>query len=555
MQLLPSHENHFKPIVLVLVSLLNFGGCYCYDNPSALKSQLQQHFSTLAKADYEMYFNLLYSVYSVPNIVLPLFGGVLTDKLGPRWVLFGVTSLMLLGQFIFALGNSLESFSVMLVRFAGRVVFGFGGETVSVAQASLLALWFPSSELAFANGILISIQRLATASNNELSPFLAEHWSVTSATWFGVLVCAISFVAMLGLVPIDAKAEQQIQDDVLTDQENQNERVFKQHIRLADAATFSWTFWLIGALYFLIYAIVGPFNNVASSIFLERDYFRTPPPLCQRCGLGAYANDIFCTTQSSVCPPLTNSPFAHPLPLLSATCAAIIDPVDQFSCSTLPPYLDDAAINCDAIAWKEGPYTHAYCQSKYAAEQAAAAPLSFVPMLMAVTAPVFGYWVDHVGRRTLIAVVAMMAIALAHALLGFTSVSLFLPLAMQGLATCLFLSASWPAVAYCVEPHHVGTAYGILSASVNLGLAIVPMFVVVEYNAMHMYIPYVHVVFMGLAILGIAVAIVLVFLDLRNGGVLYAANMQYAPSQVMPEVEKGYLLPKPMKAYGTSAVS
>ncbi|CAK4131319.1 unnamed protein product [Aphanomyces euteiches] len=542
-------DKYVKSIVLALVSLVNFGGCYCYDNPSALKSQLQQHFHTLSKADYEMFFNLLYSVYSVPNVVLPLFGGLLCDKYGPRRILVATTSSMVVGQVIVAVGASFRNFPLML---AGRIVFGLGGETVSVAQAALLALWFPASELAFSNGILYSVMRLATASNNAMSPYLAETWSVSWAIWFGAIVCGLSLSIALLLFPIDASAEKQIQDEVLTEQQSLEEQTIKLHIRLKDAASFSSSFWLIALLYFLFYAVVGPFVNVSSGIYMERDYFKALPAACHRCGEGALADTPDCSGQfPQLCP--STAPFAWPLPRLSVSCAPL-EPVDQFNCSTAPPFIDESAIDCDDVAWKEGPATHKYCLVKAHAEQAAAISLSFTPILMAFLAPVFGFMVDHIGRRAVLATTSMALFALSQTLLGFTTMAPFLPLALHAIAQCIFVCALWPAISYCVEPHHVGTAYGILTVFVNAGLAIVPLLVVLEYNAMHVYVPYVHVLFMSFALLGVVVGCILIAVDFRQGGLLHAVSMTYVPSQVMPEHAKApLLLPKAIKDYGTAA--
>jgi hypothetical protein len=43
-------------LVLLLSCLLMIGNYYCFDNPAALKSQLQQHFSHIPKARYEFLF-------------------------------------------------------------------------------------------------------------------------------------------------------------------------------------------------------------------------------------------------------------------------------------------------------------------------------------------------------------------------------------------------------------------------------------------------------------------------------------------------------------------
>lgn len=43
-------------LVLLLSCLLMIGNYYCFDNPAALKSQLQQHFSQFPKQRYEFLF-------------------------------------------------------------------------------------------------------------------------------------------------------------------------------------------------------------------------------------------------------------------------------------------------------------------------------------------------------------------------------------------------------------------------------------------------------------------------------------------------------------------
>ena len=79
------------------------GDYYCYDNPSPLKSTL-----TDPNGDFqftESQFNSLNSIYSLPNTVLPLFGGILLDKIGIRIGLVTFTVILTLGQLIFAIGG------------------------------------------------------------------------------------------------------------------------------------------------------------------------------------------------------------------------------------------------------------------------------------------------------------------------------------------------------------------------------------------------------------------------------------------------------------------
>ena len=119
-------------LVLALTSF--FMGCnyYCYDNPAALYRPLQNAYRN--EPQFEVYYDLLYSVYSIPNIVLPLFGGLLVDKAGLYISLNLFSSLILVGQAVFATGCSLGSLPLMLV---GRFLFGLGARTPRLASTRL----------------------------------------------------------------------------------------------------------------------------------------------------------------------------------------------------------------------------------------------------------------------------------------------------------------------------------------------------------------------------------------------------------------------------------
>ena len=108
---------------LVLVHASFFMACnyYCYDIPAALYRPLGRAF--WFERNFEYYFDMLYSIYSVPNIILPLFGGLLIDKVGLYFSLKLFSALLLAGQMIFALGCTISSLPLMLV---GRFVFGLG---------------------------------------------------------------------------------------------------------------------------------------------------------------------------------------------------------------------------------------------------------------------------------------------------------------------------------------------------------------------------------------------------------------------------------------------
>lgn len=145
----PADNSNVRWIVLILSCLLLFGNYYAYDNPAALNKPLQLWLGH-SYDNYQYELNLLYSVYSFPNMFLPLIGGQLLDRVDPKRILLLFSLFVCVGQSIFAYGVSIKHFPIMLF---GRILFGIGGESISVIQASITTSWFKNKELAFALGL------------------------------------------------------------------------------------------------------------------------------------------------------------------------------------------------------------------------------------------------------------------------------------------------------------------------------------------------------------------------------------------------------------------
>jgi len=136
-----------------------------------LHDSLKIQFSNLSE-NFEYYFGLLYSLYSLPNIILPFIGGILVMQYGIRtmYVIFGL--FILLGQFVFALGCQNYSMNAMLI---GRVIFGLGGECINICQNAMIVKWFFKSEIALPLGLTISVSRLGSVMNDVASPKMIVH--------------------------------------------------------------------------------------------------------------------------------------------------------------------------------------------------------------------------------------------------------------------------------------------------------------------------------------------------------------------------------------------
>ena len=191
-------ESLLRWLILLLTCVMMIGNYYCYDIPAALHSQMDEYFGK--PSDFETLFSLLYTVYSVPNVILPFFGGYFVDKWGSRICLIVFSGFICLGQLITAFGLSLKSWPIM---FLGRVVFGIGGESMGVGNSAILSVWFKGKELAFSFGLNLSVARLGSVINNVISPTLAESVDIQFAMWFGVVLCGASLAAALMISSID----------------------------------------------------------------------------------------------------------------------------------------------------------------------------------------------------------------------------------------------------------------------------------------------------------------------------------------------------------------
>jgi len=175
------------------------GSYFCYDNPGPLETQLEEQFHLDST-----HFSLLYTVYSLPNMILPILGGIFLDKIGIRSGLVLFTTILTIGQLVFMVGGYQLNYDMMI---AGRVVFGMGGECMNVAQSSIVSVWFKGKELAFALGVNMSISRLGSVLNAAIVPSIYDSRGLGAALMVGFMICVFSLFTALGLVWLDRRRE------------------------------------------------------------------------------------------------------------------------------------------------------------------------------------------------------------------------------------------------------------------------------------------------------------------------------------------------------------
>lgn len=257
-------KTKWRWMTLLFACFFLLGSYFCYDNPNALSNQLNKHVTN----NNDIKYNMLYSVYSYPNVILPLFGGILIDKIGINFSIFLFSTLLVIGQGVFALsgflGESMDGNLPFIVAIIGRVIFGLGGESLSVCQSTIVSRWFVGKELSLALGINISISRLGSVFNNYSMPPMADATSLGWALTFGLFLCVLSWISGFLLTVMEKHANKvDNEDGRLKDDE-------KEVFRWSDIKEFSLSFWLIALNCVFTYIGLFCFNNISNDFFVAR---------------------------------------------------------------------------------------------------------------------------------------------------------------------------------------------------------------------------------------------------------------------------------------------
>jgi MFS family permease len=185
---------------VLLVSTITLGNYFLFDLPGAIgmgKGHTWERQFHKAGETYTQTMNgLLYSVYSWPNLVLAMLGGIIVDDvLGIQRSAILFTVLVLAGAFVTYCGVHYVSFPLLI---AGRVIFGLGGETQIVAQYSYIGNWFSERGGAgFAFGIVAALQRVGAGATFWVGPRVAQSDGVEAATLCSVIISAGCVASLL----------------------------------------------------------------------------------------------------------------------------------------------------------------------------------------------------------------------------------------------------------------------------------------------------------------------------------------------------------------------
>ena len=348
----------FRWLVLVFVSLAMFGNYYVYDCISPMADVLVRD---LGFSDGDI--GWLQAIYSLPNIVMVLIGGIIIDRIGTKRSILLFAVICLAGSVVTLMRGDLTSMAV------GRLIFGLGAESLIVGVTTAIARWFIGRELGFAFGVNLTIARLGSFAALNSPTWAHDAYS----SWRGPLAISVVFAvvavaAALGYWWLEAVAERR---HALGRAGHTDKVVF------ADLLKFGASYWWIVALCVTFYSGIFPFQTFAVKFFMD----------------------------------------AHG------------------TSRELGGFLS-----------------------------------SLLTLFAMIGTPLFGYVVDRVGRRSLFMLAGSVVLLPVYLLMAYTSVSLYVPMVMMGVAFALIPAVMWTAVAYVVPEDRLGTAYGLMTLVQNVGL-------------------------------------------------------------------------------------
>ena len=242
--------------VLILASLAMFGNYYAYDSIAPVADLLQRQ---LGFSDTQL--GTLNAIYSFPNILMVLVGGILVDRIGTRRATVLFAAICLLGTLLTAASGS---FPLMAL---GRLLFGLGAESMIVAVTVVLGQWFVGRQLGFAFGVNLSIARAGSYAA-DLSPTFArplyESWQ--PPLWLAVAVMGAGVVAAVAYFVMERSAEGRY---------DLERPAPPDRIVWGDLLRFDRSYWYVVGLCVTFYSVIFPFRSTFAIKYFQHAHGMT----------------------------------------------------------------------------------------------------------------------------------------------------------------------------------------------------------------------------------------------------------------------------------------
>ena len=395
-------------IVLIFISLAMFGNYYIYDSISPLADVLKEQ---LKFSDSDI--GLLQGIYSFPNIIMVLIGGLIIDRIGTKKAALLFSLFVFAGAFITVLHGSL------FLMAAGRLIFGLGAESMIVAITTVVAQWFKGKQLSFAFGLNLTVARLGSflaLNSPSWGKSLYINWQ--SPLWISVGAGVISVLTLLIFYFIDTYAQKTYN----LGKEGEQDKVI-----LSDVFSFVKQRIILGISLLVVATVM--INLV----------FKDQVELILQ--IVIYVLIIVFSL-------LNYKAFSKSYWFIVLLCITFYSAMFPFQTFAIKFFQETHGVTREYAGFLS----------------------SMLTLAAMVFTPLFGLLSDFIGRRSLLMMFGSLLIIPVYLLMGYTDVNLIIPMSIMGIAFSLGPAVMWPSVAIVSEPSKLGTAYGLMTMIQTIGL-------------------------------------------------------------------------------------
>ncbi len=404
----PEPSRLYRWIVLVFVSIAMFGNYYVYDCISPLADVLANQ---LKFSDSNI--GLLQAIYSVPNVIMVLIGGYIVDRLGARKSILLFGSVCLLGAIItcYPDNTAFQKVVVALVNACVPLVHLLGHVPL-LSRIQVIADLASVPTLQTAHGALVASMSGGRLIFGMGAESLIVAVTTAIAKWFRGKELSFAFGINLTIARLGTWLAQNSPTWAKPAYAN-------WRTPLLISVAFC-TFCVSGALvYWFMESYAQKKFNIASQGSTDKVVFR----------------DVY--------------NFGVSYWYVVALCVVFYSGIFPFETFAIKFFIEAHGTSRELGGF-------------------------LVSILTASTmfgTPLFGMFVDRLGKRALLMMLGSMLLIPVYLMMGYTHISLYVPMSMMGIAFSLIPAVIWPSVAYLVDQSKLGTAYGLMTMVQNIGLA------------------------------------------------------------------------------------
>ncbi len=260
--LLDPNYRPYRYLIGLVVSLIDAIVFFSVNFPAGMQSTI----INVMELDNTQY-DLIFSAYSWPDIVMSILGTVIVDKyLGMRRGICIFSCILLTGQSIMCVGAYTNSFPILL---CGRVVLGCSVGSLMSLTASFLIVWFKGKEIIFAMSLSRCIHRSGATFALFTPQFLFDaltdlivspYYRHGTTLMLGTLLCLCAVLCALSVAYLDKRGAKLIG----------RKPIARKNISILNILTFSEMFWILIVIMSVYYAAVISSTANAPLYFMSK---------------------------------------------------------------------------------------------------------------------------------------------------------------------------------------------------------------------------------------------------------------------------------------------